>query len=87
MKSADDTAGAALPASLVQTSAQPASPPRKKRPAANVLPRDEFHGLGGDYVLEGGVRRLVVAEPAAAAAAAAAPAATDTPAEPETPAA
>lgn len=26
---------------------------------SNTTPQDEFHGQGGSYVIEGGVRRLV----------------------------
>lgn len=49
---------AATAAALAQADAQAQALAELRRPS-EPLPVDEFHGVGGSYVLEGGVRRRV----------------------------
>lgn len=58
--STEQSVGAAVPADAaaprVGTTA-PAEICRPEAPEPTVLPVDEWHGLGGDYVMDNGVRR------------------------------
>lgn len=51
-------AATAAAAALAQADAQAQALAELRRPS-EPLPVDEFHGVGGSYVLEGGVRRRV----------------------------